>query len=758
MPVDPAPQEQGQGLVPWVLSAPSAPALAAQAGKLAEFVTAHPGQRPADIAVTLGTTRSQLRHRAAVLGAAADELGAGLVALAEGAPAPNVLRGAAVTGTTAFVFPGQGSQWPGMALDLLETLPAFRASMADCADALAPFTDWALLPVLRAEPGTPPLARVDVVQPVLFAIMVSLAAAWQAAGVRASAVIGHSQGEIAAACVAGGLSLDDAAKVVALRSLALGRLAGTGAMASVPLPADEVRQRLENGDGSIEIAAINGTYSTTVAGPRRAVHDFVTCCRAQDVRAREVDVDYASHTAHVEVLRETLLKTLAGIAPQSSRIPFISTVTGELLDTVGLDAEYWYKNLRSTVRLDTAVRALLRAGHARFVEVSPHPILSVPITETVEDVGVAASVIGTLRRDHGGRDQFVTSLAQAHVAGAPVRWDFVLPGARRVPLPTYEFQRQRFWLAARLDGDGLAASVGGAGLDAAAHPLLAARTELPGSGDLMFTGSLSLAARPWLADHRVCGTAFVSATTLLDLALYAGDQAGCGQVDELTMQAPLVVPEQGSVQLRVVLGQPDTRAGRPLAIYSRPAGQAGGSWTVHAAGTVRPAGHLAASQADGAWPPPGAVGVALGGSYRDLARLGYGYGPRFQGLRAAWRRGGEIFAEVAIPEPEQGQGQGRFMLHPVLLDSALHAVLHLRAFGGDGMLLPFSWTSVRVPEAGARALRVRLTPDGADTVAMVAHDPGGKLVAAVGGLAFRPLAEGPPAAAPARCCGWSGLS
>ncbi len=499
------------------------------------------------------------------------------------------------------------------------------------------------------------------------------------------------------------------------------------------------------------------------------MREFVTRCEAAEIRAREVDVDYASHSTHVEALRETLLDTLAGVAPRASGIPFFSTVTGERLDTASLDAGYWYRNLRSTVRLEAATRALLRAGHTRFVEVSPHPILAVPITDTAQDADVAAAVIGTLRRDRGGHDQFVTSLAQAHVAGAPVRWDSLLPGARQVPLPTYRFQRQRFWLAARADtgaGAGAAGAadgtLGAAGLDAAGHPLLGASTELPGSGDLMFTGSLSAAAQPWLADHRVGGTVVVSATTLLDLALHAGGEAagggeadsggkaGWGQVDELTMQAPLVVPEQGSVQLRVVLGQPDSRAGRPLVIYSRTAARAGDPWLVHASGVLRPAGDAApASGPDGAWPPAGAIPVPLGGSYQELADRGYGYGPRFQGLRAAWRRGAEVFAEVGVPEPPGTGADRQFILHPVLLDSALHALLHLRVLGGDGMLLPFSWNSVRVHEAGARTLRVRLAPDGADTVSMVATDSGGRLVAAVGGLAFRPLRAEALAGAPA---------
>ncbi|HET9895077.1 MAG TPA: type I polyketide synthase [Streptosporangiaceae bacterium] len=741
-----------QGIVPWVLSASSAQALAAQAGKLHEFVVQQPGHDAIDIAFSLGTTRAHLRHRAAVLGSTPGELRAALLALSQGVPSPAVIRGAAVTGSTVFVFPGQGSQWPGMALDLLESQPAFRARMEDCADALAPFTDWKLLPVLRGEPGTPPLARVDVVQPALFAIMVSLAAAWQAAGVWPGAVVGHSQGEIAAACVAGGLSLDDAAKVVALRSIALGGLAGTGAMASVPLPADEVRELLRSDGGPlsslIEIAAVNGACSTTVAGPQGAVRDFVARCREADIRAREVDVDYASHSTQVEALRETLLTTLADIEPREAGIPFFSTVTGERLDTASLDAGYWYRNLRSTVRLEAATRALLRAGHTRFVEVSPHPILAVPVAETAQDADVAAAVIGTLRRDHGGHEQFMAALAQAHVAGAPLRWAALAPRARRVPLPTYQFQRDRFWLPARSGGGRADTSLSAAGLDAATHPLLGASIESPDSGELIFTGSLSLAAQPWLGDHRVGGIAVVSATTLLDLALHAGDETCCGQVDELTMQAPLVVPEHGRVQLRVVLGQPDELTGRSLAIYSRAAGQAGGPWTVHASGRLRAYGDSVVSRAGQAqWPPPGAASVPLGAGYADLAERGYGYGPRFRGLRAAWQRAEEIFAEVAVPEPPEADGQ--FMLHPVLLDSALHALLHLRVLGGEGTLLPFSWTSVRVHLAGAGTLRVRLAPDGASTVSMVATDSAGELVATVGGLAFRSLAAGTLAASAA---------
>jgi len=731
------------GIIPWVLSAESANALRAQAESLHAFISAHPEQRGSDIGYSLGTTRSHLRYRAAVLATSQHEFRTSLAALAAGESAPGIVQGAAATGTTAFVFPGQGSQWPGMALDLLESSAVFRNRMAECADALAPFTDWSLLAVLRGEPGAPTLGRVDVVQPVLFSIMVSLAAAWQYAGVEPRAVVGHSQGEIAAACVAGALSLDDAAKVVALRSRALGKLAGTGTMASIPLPVGEVRQRLARGNGGlIEIAAINGAHSSTVAGTPGAVRDFVADCLAQEISAREIDVDYASHSPHVEALRDTLIETLVGVTPRTSDIPFFSTITGEPMDTARLGAEYWYQNLRSTVQFEAATRALLREGHQTLIEVGPHPILSVPITQTAEDAERTAAVVGTLRRDRSDRDQFITSVAQAYVAGAQVRWEAIFPRGRRVPLPTYPFQHQRFWLHTPADSKPDNRPVAMAGLEAAAHPLLGAMTEMPDSAGLLFTGRLSLATHPWLAGHRVSGTAVMSATTLLDLTVHVGEQAGCRQVEELTMQAPFVLPERGFVQLRVMLEHPDNSGSRSLAIYSRPEQPTGQPWVRHASGALGTGdteGMSRAAVPESAWPPPGAVPVDLSATYPGLAARGYGYAPSFQGLQAAWRRGGEVFVEVALPAQEPEAEAESFTLHPVLLDSALHALLHLRTFGGGGIPLPFAWTAVTVHAAGAQRLRVRLSPDGADSVSMIATEANGELVASVGGLTFRPV-------------------
>ncbi|WP_146065024.1 acyltransferase domain-containing protein, partial [Streptomyces sp. SM1] len=248
-------------------------------------------------------------------------------------------------GRTVLVFPGQGSQWVGMAAELLGGSAVFAGRMAECGRALSPFVEWSLVEVLGSKEL---LARVDVVQPVLWAVMVSLAEVWRSYGVTVDAVVGHSQGEIAAACVAGGLSLEDGARVVALRSRAVGVLAGRGGMASVPLPVDGVRERIASSDGCLSVAAVNGPSSTVVSGDVDVVAELVDGFVAEGVRARLIEVDYASHSSHVEEIRERLLADLVGVAPRSGTVPFFSTVTGGWLDTKVLDAEYWYRNLRET--------------------------------------------------------------------------------------------------------------------------------------------------------------------------------------------------------------------------------------------------------------------------------------------------------------------------------------------------------------------------------------------------------------------------
>ncbi|WP_459251140.1 type I polyketide synthase, partial [Streptomyces youssoufiensis] len=459
--------EVTDGPVAWVVSGKSDTALRAQAGRLREFVAERPGLSAADVALSLATSRSVFEHRGVVTGAGREELLARLGALAGDEVVSGVTRGVAdVRGRSVFVFPGQGAQWVGMAVGLLDSSPVFADAVAECEAALSAYVDWSLTDVLRGAQGAPGYDRVDVVQPVLFAVMVSLAKLWRSVGVEPDAVMGHSQGEIAAACVAGALSLEDAAKVVALRSRAIAAgLAGRGGMVSVGLPVEQVKERIAAWDGAISVAAVNGPGSVVVSGDPGALDEMVAQLESEEVRVRRVPVDYASHSAHVESIREELLKVLAELKPRTSQVPFYSTVSGELVETAALDADYWYRNLRQTVELEATTRLLLDEGHTVFVEVSPHPVLTLPVQQTVEAADAQAVVVGTLRRDEGGLERFLTSIAELHVNGADVDWRKVFAGhgGRQVELPTYAFQRQRYWLDAvsaaevAVAGDGLSA-------------------------------------------------------------------------------------------------------------------------------------------------------------------------------------------------------------------------------------------------------------------------------------------------------------
>ncbi|WP_346429484.1 SDR family NAD(P)-dependent oxidoreductase [Streptomyces sp. WAC 01438] len=434
---------------PWILTARDAPALHRQAGRLAAHLAAVPQPRPVDIGYSLAAGRTAFEERAVLL-TGQD----GLRPLAEatpgdGLPLPGVVRGTALPDArTVFVFPGQGSQWAGMALELARSAPVFAERLRACENALAPYVDWSLSEVL-AEPGAPRLRRVDVVQPALFAVMVSLAALWRSHGVRPDLVVGHSQGEIAAAVVAGALSLEDGARVVALRSRALRALAGRGGMVSLAEPEEAAARRLTRWGGRLSVAAVNGPGTVVVSGDPDALDELLAACEEEGCRARRVPVDYASHSAHVEEIREAVVGALEGIEPRRAAVPFLSTVTGEVLDGTGLDAAYWYRNLRGTVRFGPAVADVLSSGSALFIEISPHPVLLQGISGTVDRTpDRPAAVLCTLRRDDGGPERFLTSLAEAYVHGAPVDWTALYEGsgARRTDLPTYPFEPRRYWL------------------------------------------------------------------------------------------------------------------------------------------------------------------------------------------------------------------------------------------------------------------------------------------------------------------------
>ncbi|WP_425472847.1 type I polyketide synthase [Streptomyces botrytidirepellens] len=431
--------------VPVPLSARTPEALPAQAQALLRHLTAeeHAPELP-DLAWSLATTRSAFPHRAVVVAADREELLAGLTALADpDAVRPDrLLTGEARRGRTVLMFPGQGSQWLGMARRLMADNQVFATAMRECAQALAPWVEWSLLDVL-ADDDPAAMGPVDVVQPVLFAMMVSLARVWQHWGVRVDGVVGHSQGEIAAACVAGALSLEDAARVVAVRSRLLGGFTGHSGLVSVELSEQATLRRLH---GRLTVAVINGPASVVVAGPDAELDALVAELRAEGIRTRRIEVDYASHSPEMEPLRDSLIEALRGITPRAGTLPFYSTVTGERIEGTELGPEYWYGNLRQTVRMQSAVETLAADGFTFFIESSPHPGLVTGVRETLEELGTDSVVFGSLRRDHGGQERLLRSLAEGYANGLDVDWERVVGAHRRVPLPTYAFQRERYWL------------------------------------------------------------------------------------------------------------------------------------------------------------------------------------------------------------------------------------------------------------------------------------------------------------------------
>ncbi|WP_078894882.1 SDR family NAD(P)-dependent oxidoreductase, partial [Streptomyces sp. NRRL S-1022] len=436
--------------LPILVSARGRDALRAQAARLAARLSAHPGDDLADIGHALVTTRAVLDHRAVVIGRDHDTVTAGLTALATGENRAQVVTGTARDhGRTVFVFPGQGSQWAGMAIGLLDTAPVFADRLRECAKAVGAHVGWDVEDVLRQRDGAPSLDRIEVVQPVLFSVMVSLAELWRSHGVEPDAVVGHSQGEIAAAVVSGALTLQDAARLIVLRSqLFADELVGRGAVASIGASRAEVEPRLQPYGDALSIAGINSPRLVTVAGEPEALHELVATLGAEGVRARVIPATVASHCSQVDRLRGRIAELLDFVRPRPGRVPLYSTVTGEVLDGSELTADYWFENCRRPVSFEPVVRKLLADGFDVFVESSAHPVLTLGVEETAEGTNAETTVTGTLRRDHGGLERFYASLAELHVRGVPVDWTGAFPGgtAGRVELPTYAFQRRRYWV------------------------------------------------------------------------------------------------------------------------------------------------------------------------------------------------------------------------------------------------------------------------------------------------------------------------
>ncbi|MFC8454892.1 SDR family NAD(P)-dependent oxidoreductase, partial [Kitasatospora sp. NPDC057223] len=504
----------------------------------------------------------------------------------------------------------------------------------------------------------------------------------------------------------------------------------------------------------LSIAAVNGPATTVVSGTATELDTLQAHYEANDIRARRIPVDYASHSHHVESIKDELARLLAGITPRAAGVPFYSTVTGDVIDTTELTPDYWYRNLRQTVRLDETVRALVRDRHTQFVESSPHPVLAYGVQQTLDDLEAdGVNVQGTLRRDEDDHAQFLTALGRAWTTGTAVR-QWTLGGrpehrATHLGLPTYPFQRTRHWLHVPT-----AAESGGAGpgLEASGHPLFTGALPVAEDGTLVLTGRLSLAAQPWLADHAVLDAVLLPGTALVEAALHAGAATGLPELVELTLEAPVAIGAQDALQLQLRVGAEDGAGLRPVSIHSRPATPAAGQdaadrteWTRHASGLLGPEAQRTA-QPGGSWPPAGADELDLAGHYELLAARGYVYGPAFQGLTAAWQQGEDLYAEVRLDLPaDEGGAADGFAVHPALLDAALHVLVLAAAQDGptDGVRLPFAWHGVTLPAAGAgpRALRVRVSRLGSDAASLAFHDESGAPLGGVERLGFREISH-----------------
>ncbi|MFJ1969685.1 SDR family NAD(P)-dependent oxidoreductase [Streptomyces sp. NPDC087903] len=682
----------------FALSARTLPALRGQADRLHRALVERPETPLTAVAATLAHHRTHFEQRAVVRAGDRDELLTALRGLADGQPHEDLTVGpqqVAPTGKLAFVFPGQGSQWTGMARDLLDRDPVFADELDRCDAALRPFTTWSTAAVLRGDAGAPSLDRVDVVQPVLFAVMVSLAAVWRARGVRPDAVVGHSQGEVAAACVAGALSLNDAAAVVALRSQALTALSGTGAMAVVALPHTEVEAHLAGNAGRVCVAAVNSGRSTVVAGEVTAVDALLAELEGRQVFVRRLDVDYASHSAQVEPVRRTILDELDGVITSPTSVAWYSTVTGTPV-TEELEADYWYTNLREPVRFAPTVERMAADGYRYFVELGPHPALLTALGTVAEDAGHDLVAVGSLRRDEDGPACLDRAAAELHVHGRPLDWRRLVSGSRPADLPTYAWDPRRHWIEP-------APATGTSGLlDRAAHPLLGIQLQSADETRWTFRNEWSPATADWLGDHTVFGRTVVSGTTVMEVcraALTVARPDAADDVSDLLLLAPLTLPAAGTVEVSVEVSA--TGPVPEVTVHSRPRGQEDAGWTLHA--TASAAGP---SPAPGGPPPvwPHTAEQAWSEeTYERLNGLGLGYGPVFQGVRQVVAAGdGELLARLSLPVDARDMSDP-YPVHPALLDAALQVAAAFDATDGR-VLLPVSVGRCVLPPGGASDL------------------------------------------------------
>ncbi|MFD5184525.1 type I polyketide synthase [Streptomyces sp. NPDC058372] len=739
----PAPGGAGSP-VPWVVSARSPGALRAQADNLRAFAAADADLDIVDVGSSLVSSRSRFEHRAVVLGRDRDELLSGLASLSDGTRTASVIRGvAAGLDGAAFMFPGQGSPWAGVAGQLYEAFPVFAQSLDEVCERLDGQLPFALKPLLLADTAAQDqVQRTDIAQSALFALQVALYRLVTHYCGQPDRLLGHSVGEIAAAHVSGALDLDSAARLVAARGRIMQTLGERGSMLAVRASEADL-SALIGSHRRVGIAAVNGPDSVVVSGDRDEIAVLREQLVGRGTSAKLLDVDHAFHSPLMDAVLDEFAEAIDGISAGSMAIPVISTQTGREATVEQLTSvAHWVDHVRRPVRFFSAVECARAAGTNFFLEVGPGAGLTGITKEAFAGVGTDdAVVLSVSRRGRAAVDTLIGSLAQLHVAGRPIDWDALFGARRRADLPTYAFQRRRYWL------DFLAAvgtaDVSDAGLTDPHHPLLGAVVDQPDTHELVFTGLWSLRTHAWLADHAVFGAAVVPATAYMDLALSAGGFAGCAAVEELSLEVPLVLPASGAVQVRIVVEAADETGRRPLNVYARPAadGRMADHWTRHATGSLTPTTASAETAHPlSPWPPRGADQVDIGDLYDSFADVGFDYGPAFRGLREVWQRGDELFATATLPPAAEDLADHGFALHPALMDAALHAVVAggvVKFEEGRGWM-PFSWSGVVLAGECGSTVRIRISRVGDGVVAVSVADESGREIARIEALTFRP--------------------
>ncbi|MET7773891.1 type I polyketide synthase [Nocardia sp. NPDC005366] len=713
--VDP---DSRESVLPWVFSGKTAAALMAQTGRVLDYLaTAEP--QAADVAVSLAR-RSMLDHRAVVLGAGTTELMTGARAVHNGLPHPDVVSGRVLSGRTGVLFSGQGSQRLGMGRELAEAFPAFAMALDEI---LAEVDRWLDRPLCEVMWGSDQslLEQTEYAQPALFAFETALFALLRSWGLTVDAVAGHSVGEITAAHVAGVLSLPDAARLVVVRGRSMQELPAGGAMVAIEADESEVAEFLS---AEVSLAAVNSPASVVVSGAAEAVKSVTAVFAGRGRKTSRLSVSHAFHSHLMEPMLERFAAEIAGITVSRPRIPLVSNVTGERAGDGYAEVGYWLDHVRRPVRFADGVAAMAAAGVTRFLEIGPDPSLTPMVGHSVD--GRAARAMATARRGADEVTAVLAGLADLFVAGGTVDWQRVTAsrGGRWIALPPYAFQHQRFWLTPqpRTDATGL-------GLKGAQHPLLSAVMESALDEGVTFTGSISLATHAWLGDHTVLGQVVFPGAGFVELGLRAGVEVGCDTLSELTILSPLVLPETGAVRIQVVVGAEAT--GPTVSVFSSASGES--EWTPHARGVLASGGMIGSTDWT-VWPPANTETLDVGPAYGVLEALGLDYGPVFRGLRSAWRRGDEIFAEIELSDAASTAG---FLMHPALLDAAMHASL----LAGGQLVLPFAWSGVTVRAGAATRLRVRAEVIGDRSLSVEMADEAGHPVLAVSSVVGRPVSR-----------------